>query len=413
MTRSDRATAQDILHVLALDDMRADGQPGRGIAAGKGGRSSQRCCPKAPQLAEATLNDASAVTFMRRLDAASLLLEAEELLQQRHQPAVADGCVLPVGLTAPAWHRDETQGPSWSPQISLAAATATAARKTGPVSFVALKESRAGADPVDKNEGNARCAKSHKRKETPPGAFHTPCRHYSVDDCCSGAGQAKEDGAAIPNTKLRISSMDHHGHRAASDDDGEGGGRRFITRRAGGTLLDPKHAALRAAFTAPVTATLTGHYDALTPAGREGAAALAALTALPKNVTHDGYDTHDAEAAGVHDTIFSLKETQRLRYTPPMMQDEKSDSSALPHAVRRSLHQRLSVVRSVQRDTAAALEEATQLLLQERKWVMMRCTTLYDRLELLRRHRTTMMKQLRSVHGDAAAALFLDTSRDV
>ncbi|ESL05440.1 hypothetical protein TRSC58_06912 [Trypanosoma rangeli SC58] len=207
--------------------------------------------------------------------------------------------------------------------------------------------------------------------------------------------------------------MNHHERRAASDDDGEGGGRRFTARRAGGPLLGPPHATLRAAFTAPVTATLTGHHDALTPAGHEGAAAFAALTALPKNVTHDGDDAHDAAAAEVHDTIFSLKKTQRPRCTSPMMQDEKSDASALPHALRRSLHQHLGVLRSVQRDTAAALEEATRLLLQERRWVMMRCTILYDRLQLLRRHHTTMMNRLQSVHGDAAAAHFLDTSRDV
>ncbi|RNF05735.1 uncharacterized protein Tco025E_07734 [Trypanosoma conorhini] len=186
-------------------------------------------------------------------------------------------------------------------------------------------------------------------------------------------------------------SQESRSGRAVADGHAEDAG------RVGGRA---REAAPRAVFTAPVAATTTVYRD--TAAGHEAAVAPAALHPPPRSVTHD------AE----RDALLALKEARRLRRTQPTPQAGHRDATAAPHAVRCSLQQRLDLLRSAHRDTAAALAGASRLLLQERKWINVRCTILYERLQLLAQHRTTVVRQLRSAHGDAVTALLTDHRRD-
>ncbi|ORC84985.1 uncharacterized protein TM35_000391590 [Trypanosoma theileri] len=107
------------------------------------------------------------------------------------------------------------------------------------------------------------------------------------------------------------------------------------------------------------------------------------------------------DAATIRDVILSIKEARLLRRKQLLSYNKgTSSSSSSTTTTPFSFMQRLDIPRSTHLDTVEALHEAKQLLQRERKWLNMRCTILYDRLQQLSHHRGMVVHRLNEVYGE-------------
>ncbi|KAH9593293.1 hypothetical protein LSM04_007952 [Trypanosoma melophagium] len=107
---------------------------------------------------------------------------------------------------------------------------------------------------------------------------------------------------------------------------------------------------------------------------------------------------HPIDTEDVRDAVLSIKEARRLCRMQLLSYNKGSSSSSSDATL--SFIQRLCIPRSAHLDTVESLTEAVQLLQKERKWINMRCTILYDRLQQLYRYRGTVVNRPKEVYEE-------------
>ncbi|EKF26269.1 hypothetical protein MOQ_010046 [Trypanosoma cruzi marinkellei] len=406
--------AWEILYALALDGVPGDASFDRRVADGMAAEETAGQCEEyrvRPLQPVGVRSKAVDLDNMRpAMDASGLLLEAEKLLlQEWPQTSVAertssfgDGLSRVMGPNAATWSLNELQGLSGPTESSFPGATAAATERDVPRSpFYPLKAGRPSEMLTEMNESSAVQGSSKMKNVTSPDASGAACWHF-YEDHVGGLEQTQRQEGKTHAETLCMEPGSHDGTSAAIS---YGDSWNHNYRRGEGVHVEHEHSTSKADLRNLLTATPTVHCNPQTHAGHEHLTDFFSFHPLSRNVMQKWDDGHDDEKdAAIRDKFLRVKEARCLQRAQRMPHGETCHGSAVPNAMMGLFHQHLNALRSVHHEATAELEEAVQLLLQERKWITMRCTILYDRLQQINHHRTTMMDRLRTVHGDLSTA---------
>ncbi|KEG09482.1 hypothetical protein DQ04_05141010 [Trypanosoma grayi] len=364
------SAVRDIVHTLALGGVRNDASPASpdklaatAIARAAGGRhNDDRQLGRNSEAASA-------------MDASRLLLEVETLLRQsafserdRSTPAGApwnrrfESSAQPPLSTTRAAAEEEALLPAADAKVAPTALANTGGRSS---------TARGGSGMLEVPPPDAFSAQWWRFRE---GYQRELAQHVQHEPLRRQEGGVNH---IIPPPQTQRELEEAEAPHCVTDRSGSSGG--------GERRVEVSHAAPGATFTAPSATTSLVYEQPLQ-------APFSSAATMPVDNARGSYDAEE-----IHDTILCLKEARRLRRVRLASHDRRH---SVPPPAPLSFCQRLDIPRSVHHDTAEALEEAMRLLLQERKWVTMRCTVLYDRLQQLTHHYETMVNRLKAVYGD-------------
>ncbi|ESS65540.1 hypothetical protein TCDM_06029 [Trypanosoma cruzi Dm28c] len=422
MALNRNTAAWDILYALALDGVPGDAPSDRRVADGTAAEEmadqleGHRVKPPQPVGIRSKAVDLD--SMRPAMDASGLLLEAEKLLLHEwpqtsvteRTSSFGDGLGRVMGPDAATWDLNEAQVLPQPTESSFPGATVAAAVSDVPrSSFYPLKAGRPSEMLTAMNERSPVQGGSKMKSVTLPGTSGTTCWRF-CEQHVGGVEQTQGQEGKTHAEKLCMEPGSHGGTFAAISYCDSWN----HNRRGESVHVEDEHNTSKASFNKLLTATPTVHCNPQTQVGHEHSTAFFSLHPLSKNVMQEWDDSRDDEKdEAIREKFFRVKEIRRLRRAQRMPHGETCHGSTVPNAMMGLFHQHLDVLRSVHHESTAALEEAVQLLLQERKWITMRCTILYDRLQQLHRHRNEMIKRLRTVHGDSTTAFFADMSVEV